>query len=128
MGKLTLIGAVPPDDPMFNGGVEFFRKVDLVPEHAPIPTTTHVRRVTIYWAGNELQMDLTEDTWVSVLAGEELTLEELDEYDEITYRWLFNVESEHSLIVDFGDPNHLRWLGQLKDAAITELKGTKHAY
>ncbi len=122
MGKATYKGPVPPDAPMFNDGVEFFRKTDSTHEHSARPRVTFVRRVAINWAGDELQMDLSEDTWSRIEAGDELTLEELDENDEITYRWLFNVEPGHSLIVDFGDPNHLRWLGQLADAKITEIK------
>lgn len=54
--------------------------------------------------------------------GKKLIIEELDENGELTYRWLFNAESEYSLIVDFGDPNHMRWLGQLADAQITDMK------
>lgn len=120
MGKLTYIGLVPPDDPMFTGGVEFFSKSAVAPATPAARAQSH--RVTINWEGDELQMDLDEDSWNSIQAGEELTLEELDENDELTYRWLFNVEPGHSLIVDFGDPNHLRWLGQLADADITEIK------
>lgn len=122
MGKLTLKGPVPPDDPMFNGGVEFFRRIDSAPEFSPLPQVNFVRRVKVNWSGDELQLDLSEDTWTSIQTGKPVILEELDENDEMTYRWLFNVEPEHSLIVDFGDPNHLRWLGQLKDAEIIELK------
>lgn len=122
MGKATLKGPVPPDDPMFNGGVEFFRKIDTAPEFEPLPQVKFVRRVMINWSGDELQMDLSEDIWALIQTGEPVTLEELDENDEMTYRWLFNVEPEHSLIVDFGDPNHLRWLGHLEDAVLTEIK------
>ena len=120
MGKITRRGPVPPEDPMFNRGVEFFRKADAFAE-LPRQPATFVRRVTIKWAGEELQIDLSEDSWSRIQAGQALTLEELDENDELTYRWLFNVEPRHSLIVDFGDPNHLRWLGQLTDAVIAEI-------
>lgn len=122
MGKATFKGPVPPDDPIFNGGVEFFRKADSTHELSVMPQVKFVRRVTINWAGDELQMDLSEDTWSRIEAGEGVTLEELDENTDITYRWLFNVESGYSLIVDCGDPNHLRWLGQLTDAEITEIR------
>ena len=122
MGKLTLKGPVPPDDPMFNGGVEFFRKIDSTPEFVPLPKVNFVRCVRVNWSGDELQLDLSEETWTLIQVGESVTLEELDENDEMTYRWLFNVDPEHSLIVDFGDPNHLRWLGQLGNAEITEIE------
>jgi hypothetical protein len=123
MGKATFKGPVPPDDPMFNGGVEFIRKIDSEPELAPLPKTNFVRRVKVNWSGDELQLDLSEETWAMIQAGKPVTLEELDENDELTYRWLFNDEPGYSLIVDFSDPNHLRWLGQLEDAVITEIKG-----
>lgn len=61
MGKITLRGPVPPEDPMFNGGVEFFRKADAFAE-LPRQPVTFVRRVTIKWAGEELQIDLSEDS------------------------------------------------------------------
>lgn len=123
MGKSTLRGPVPPDDPMFSGGVEFFRKTDSNHEPSVTPQVEFVRRVTVNWAGDEIQMDLSKDTWSRIEAGESVTLEELDENDEIIYRWLFNAEPGHSLIIDFGDPNHLRWLGQLTEAEIIEMKG-----
>ena len=123
MGKITLRGSVPPDDPMFNGRIEFFRKMESHPPDPPRQATAAVRRVSINWAGDQLFLDLDSDSWDRVQAGKELTIEELDEDDEISYRWLFNAEPGHSLIVDFGDPNHLRWLGQLADAEITEIKG-----
>lgn len=123
MGKATYKGLVPPDDPMFNGGVEFFRKVDTPHEEPPRRPVTFVRRVSINWEGDELHLDLDPDRWNRIQSGQELTCEELDEDDELTFRWLFNVEPGYSLIVDFGDPNHLRWLGQLADAEITEIKG-----
>jgi hypothetical protein len=123
MGKARYKGPVPPDDPMFSGGVKFFRKIDTEPELAPLSKTNFVRRVKVNWSGNELKLDLSEETWALIQDGKPVTLEELDENDELTYRWLFNDEPDHSLIVDFGDPNHLRWLGQLEDAVITEIKG-----
>lgn len=123
MGKAIFKGLVPPDDPMFNGGVEYFRRADIASEEPPRPPVNFVRRISINWYGDELQLDLTEDIWTQIQSGMGLTCEELDENGELTYRWLFNVEPGYCLVVDFGDPNHLRWLGQLADAKITEIKG-----
>lgn len=124
MGKATYKGLVPPDDPMFNGGVEFFRRADTPHEEPLRPPVTFVRRISINWEGAALYLDLDADGWTRIQSSQELTCEELDEDDELTFRWLFNVEPGYTLVVDFGDPNHLRWLGQLADAEITEVKGS----
>jgi hypothetical protein len=125
MGKATFKGLVTPNDPMFNGGAEFFHMVDTPQEEPTRPPVTFVRRVSINWEGDALHLDLDEDSWSRIQTGQQTTLEVLDEVGELTYCWLFNVEPGYSLIVDFGDPNHLRWLGQVGDAVITEIKEIK---
>lgn len=118
MGKSTYLGPVPPDDPMF-GGVELFTKSTTTPSQENTCDSSLSRTIRINWEGTDVEIDMDEQTWREVESGQPVTLEELDEEDELVYRWLFNSEPGHSLIVDFGDPNHLRWLGQISDATIT---------
>lgn len=105
-----------------NSPITSAQATELIDRHGH-QATKFFRQIAINWRGDLLTLQVTEDSWSLILAGEAVTFEELDDDDEITRRWLFNDEPEHSLIVDFGDPNHLRWLGQVADASITEIGG-----
>lgn len=123
MGKLRLRGPVPPDDPMFSGGVQLFSQpnagADVKSGRKPSPAFSEpFIRLQIDWEGDKLALDLTAEDWERVRKGKNLIIEVLDDNDDVELRWLLNSEPDHTLIVDYGDPNHLRWLGQLEDAIV----------
>lgn len=121
MAKLIDRGSARPDDPIYNGDVELFTKREFKAPAATPNLALSARTISVDWSGCSVNIDVTADIWQRIEQGTPVTCEVLDSLDELEYRWLFNSEPGYSLIVDFGDPNHLRWLGQLSDAIVTSV-------
>ncbi len=125
MGKIKLIGLAPPDDPMFTGGVEFFRKIDDKPEHEEqtsidenLPPFEEFCEIEVKWGRDVFSLSLSEIDWKKIKKGDRLLAEVLDERFDMWISWHFNCEADHNLILDYGDPNQLRWLGSINEAKI----------
>lgn len=125
MGKLTYRGLVPPDDPMFTGGVELFRKIDdksedeqelLIDENLPL--FEEFCEMEVNWGRDVFSLSLSEDSWKKIKDKDRLLIEVFDERFDMWISWHFNSEPEHDLILDYGDPNNLRWLGSIDEAKI----------
>jgi hypothetical protein len=120
MGKATYKELVPPDDPMFTGGVELFRKTDIsasesrvdenVPSHTPFKTH---REFSVNWAGDRFTLEVCKDIWKRISSGKEVAIEVYEEKNNMYIHWHFNSDPEYSLILDYGDPTGDRWLGNL---------------
>lgn len=128
MGKLTYKGLVPPDDPMFTGGVELFRKTDASPpqscfdenEPSHVPFKPH-REFSVDWGGKQYTLGVDKVTWKRIYSGKEVTIEVYEEKIDMYIHWHFNSDPEHNLILDYGDPNNCRWFGQTGQALTTQL-------
>lgn len=121
MGKATYKGLVPPDDPMFTGGVELFRKTDVsapqtcADENEPSrkPFAPH-REFFVDWGRDHYTLGVDEDFWKRISSGEEVTIEVYEESCDMFVHWHFNSDPKHNLILDYGDPIGGRWLGNLE--------------
>lgn len=121
MGKATYRGPVQPDDPMFTGGVEFFRKTDCKAEETNTETNEPLqpqfeahRELEVDWAGDRYSVQIDKATLQRISQGKEIIIEVFEEQYSMYIHWHFNSDPLHNLIIDLGDPNGIRWLGNIE--------------